>query len=119
MSTTDNCCTLVPYFNVPDEHLDQFKGLCEQFVEKTGQEEKGLRWIARAVEMEPEDPVVVWNAACAYSVAGNYENAFDCLERAIALGIANRRWLENDADMDPIRSTPRFQKLLDAMAPPK
>ena len=86
---------------------------------KTGQEERGLRWIARTVEMEPEDPVVIWNAACAYSVAGDYENAFDCLERAIELGIANRRWLENDDDMDPIRSTLRFQKLLDAMTPPK
>ena len=77
---------------------------------KTGKVEEGLRWIARAVEMEPEDPVVVWNAACAYSVAGNYENAFDYLERAIALGIANRRWLENDADMDPIRGDAAIPK---------
>ena len=42
MATNDTCCTIVPYFNVPDENLAQFKGLCEQFVERTGQEEKAL-----------------------------------------------------------------------------
>ncbi len=42
MSTTDNCCTLVPYFNVADENMAKFKGLCEQFVDKTSQEEKVL-----------------------------------------------------------------------------
>ena len=42
MSTTDTCCTIVPYFNVPDENMDQFKALCEQFVAKTSEEEKVL-----------------------------------------------------------------------------
>ena len=42
MATIDTCCTIVPYFNVPDENIAQFKALCEQFVEKTSQEEKVL-----------------------------------------------------------------------------
>ena len=42
MATNDTCCTIVPYFDVPDENLTQFKGLCEQFVDRTGQEEKVL-----------------------------------------------------------------------------
>jgi len=35
MATTDTCCTIVPYFNVPEENLAAFKTICEQFVAKT------------------------------------------------------------------------------------
>ena len=42
MSTQDTCCTIVPYFNVPEENLAAFKILCEQFVDKTRTEAKCL-----------------------------------------------------------------------------
>ncbi len=42
MTAQDTCCTIVPYFNIPEKNLDQFKALCEKFVEKTNQEEKVL-----------------------------------------------------------------------------
>ncbi|MBP0028402.1 hypothetical protein [Roseofilum sp. Guam] len=42
MATQDTCCTLVPYFKVHSGKLDQFKELCERFVEKTAQESKCL-----------------------------------------------------------------------------
>jgi len=38
MFTTDQCCTLVPYFEVQPEHLAAFKALGATFVEKTRQE---------------------------------------------------------------------------------
>lgn len=38
MFTTDQCCTLVPYFEVQAEHLAAFKALGATFVEKTRQE---------------------------------------------------------------------------------
>lgn len=34
----DTCCTLVPYFEVPEENLAAFKALGQSFVEKTRQE---------------------------------------------------------------------------------
>ena len=42
MATQDKCCSIVPYFNIPQENLADFKALCEQFVEKTLTEEKCL-----------------------------------------------------------------------------
>ena len=42
MAVQDRCCTIVPYFKVPDGRLDEFKKLCEQFVAKTKQEAKCL-----------------------------------------------------------------------------
>ena len=42
MATQDTCCTIVPYFKVHDGKLDTFKGMCDQFIEKTRQEAKCL-----------------------------------------------------------------------------
>jgi quinol monooxygenase YgiN len=35
MFKLDTCCTLVPYFEVPEEHLAAFKALGPKFVERT------------------------------------------------------------------------------------
>ena len=42
MATTDTCCTVVPYFKVHQDRLDDFKKLCEQFVAAAGTEPKCL-----------------------------------------------------------------------------
>ena len=42
MATQDTCCTVVPYFRIPDGKLTAFKELCERFVETTGGESKCL-----------------------------------------------------------------------------
>ena len=38
MATQDTGCTIVPYFQVQTGKLDEFKLLCEKFLEKTRQE---------------------------------------------------------------------------------
>ena len=35
MATDDACCTIVPYFHVPSENLDDFRALAERFVART------------------------------------------------------------------------------------
>jgi quinol monooxygenase YgiN len=42
MANPDRCCTLVPYFSIHEGQSDEFKSLCEKFVEATGKEEKVL-----------------------------------------------------------------------------
>lgn len=42
MVTTDTCCTLLPYFEVHEGKLDEFKALCERFVEQTAKEDDVL-----------------------------------------------------------------------------
>ncbi len=42
MATQDTCCTIAPYFKVPNESLGTFKGMCEEFIEKTNNESKCL-----------------------------------------------------------------------------
>ncbi len=42
MATEDKCVSIVPYFKVHSGKMDAFRGLCEQFVEKSRPEPKCL-----------------------------------------------------------------------------
>ena len=77
-----------------------------------GERAKSEEWLARARRMEPDDPGVLYNVACGYSLLGNVETAIECLEHAVDLGFAFKEWIEHDADLHPLRSHPRFQALL-------
>ena len=77
-----------------------------------GDLEKGLEWGAKVVTMDPENPMLLYNSACVFSVAGDTERAIECLEKAIHTGYTNKGALLNDPDLDPIRNHPRFQTLV-------
>jgi adenylate cyclase len=77
-----------------------------------GEVEKAINWAERAHVIDPDDPGVLYNLTCIYSLAGKIELALDCFEIAIQSGFASLEWIENDLDLDPIRNHPRFQKAL-------
>ena len=78
-----------------------------------GETEKGLEWASLALVMDPNEPMVLYNVACIYSVAGKTDEALDCLERAAETGLSQREWYENDRDLDPLRGHERFKALLE------
>lgn len=78
----------------------------------SGQPELGEVWIERALKLDPNGNATLYNSACFYSLSGKQEKAIDCLERAISNGFAHKEWIENDSDLDPLRSITRFQELL-------
>ena len=44
MALTDTCCTLVPYFKIHEDKLEEFRRLGERFVEKTQTEPKCMHY---------------------------------------------------------------------------
>jgi len=80
-----------------------------------GQKEKGLDWARRARRIDPDDPMLLYNLGCIHSLAGNIEEAVDCLERAASGGLLQKGWYEHDGDLDPLRGHPRFKALLERM----
>jgi len=62
--------------------------------------------------MDPEDSGVLYNVACVYALLGQAEQAIDCLEKAVQHGFGHKSWLENDSELNSVRSDPRFQALL-------
>ncbi|MBN2265029.1 MAG: protein kinase [Candidatus Aminicenantes bacterium] len=80
-----------------------------------GQKAKGLEWARRARRIEPDDPMVLYNLGCIHALAGDLEEAIDCLERAAAGGLLQKGWYEHDGDLEPVRGHPRFEALLERM----
>jgi non-specific serine/threonine protein kinase len=82
---------------------------------KLGQSQESLEWAGRALKMDPEDPWVLYNVACTYALQERPEVAVDCLEKAVEQGMGERRWFENDPDLNSLRDNSRFKALLERM----
>lgn len=82
-----------------------------------GEHERGLEWSRRARQLEPDDPMVLYNLACNYALAGIRDEAISCLEVALANGFAFRGWLEHDSNLDSLRGQSRFQTLVERLPP--
>ena len=77
-----------------------------------GRYQDGLCADREMVKMQPDSPTAWYNLACSLALTGQTEDAFAALEKAIALGYDDAEWLQDDDDFEPIRSDPRFARLL-------
>jgi serine/threonine protein kinase/Flp pilus assembly protein TadD len=78
-----------------------------------GQRAKAANWVQRALAIDPEDPLILYNVGCVYALMGRVEEAIDCLEGTLRHGgTGHRQWMKNDSDLDSLRENPRFQALL-------
>jgi len=81
-----------------------------------GERRRGKEWAERALELRPEDPMLLYNVGCIFSMLGLPDAALDCLERAVARGLTQKGWYENDSNLDPLRDHARFRELLRKLA---
>ncbi len=77
-----------------------------------GDRERGLTWARRARAAAPDEPMILYNVGCIEALAGNTDEALDCLMRAVDHGLTQRGWFEHDSNLDSIRADPRFVGLL-------
>jgi adenylate cyclase len=81
-----------------------------------GQVERGLKWTAQALALDPDEPMVLYNAACIQSLAGRIDDALDSLERAVHNGLTQKSWLEHDSNLDALRKSRRYKALIQQLA---
>ena len=80
---------------------------------RLGEKEEATDWMLTSMKNAPTDSIIQYNAACFFSLAGEVEQALDCLENCLVkVGNISREWLEHDSDMDGIRSHPRYQEII-------
>jgi adenylate cyclase len=80
-----------------------------------GEKDLAREWAARALAIDPDDVLIQYNVACVYSLLGDLEQAFDLLEGLLpnAGYELKRGWIKHDSDLDPLRSHPRYKKILE------
>ena len=92
-----------------------------------GEDTEGMNRLEAAISQAPEDRNVLYNGACAYSLASGIfaaeevskskvyaDRAIALLREAIASGGDNYEHMQRDADLDPLRSHPGFAELMSA-----
>ena len=76
---------------------------------------KAVEYAERSLAIDPEDPMLLYNVACTYATLKRYDDAMNCLERAVDKGFGHKEWIDHDPDLDPLRENLRFQALSQAM----
>lgn len=77
-----------------------------------GEPERALAWIERALAIDPDEPIIQYNCACAYVSLDLVDKAIHCLEVAVGQSSLSVEWVANDPDLDPIREDPRLRALV-------
>ena len=78
----------------------------------SGDIDRAKRWLHRAIEMAPDDPVVMYNVACNLATLDEPDKALDYLEKAVDVGLVSAAWMHNDEDLASLRGFPRFAELI-------
>jgi adenylate cyclase len=82
-----------------------------------GERDRAREWISRAMATDPDDVLTQYNVACVYSKLGELDVAFDLLERLLPhANHETKSWVRYDTDFDPLRTEPRYQKVLELLA---
>ncbi|MGE3872406.1 MAG: adenylate/guanylate cyclase domain-containing protein [Parvibaculaceae bacterium] len=78
-----------------------------------GEPQHAKGWIKRSFEIDPEDNHVRYNAACVYSLLGEFDKAFDLLDVWVHHAARDSKlWFLNDPDFTAFRHHPRYKDLL-------
>ena len=80
-----------------------------------GDNDSALRYIQRALAIDAEDPMLLYNVACVYCTMGKHEETLETLERAVDAGFGHKEWIEHDPDLAPVRDRPRFKKIVETL----
>ena len=77
-----------------------------------GDRARGIARAERVVASGRGDFATLYNLACFYVRLGDKDRALQLLDRAVGSGRGSRKWMQSDADLEALRSDPRFQAIL-------
>jgi cytochrome c-type biogenesis protein CcmH/NrfG len=70
-----------------------------------------LRADERLARLQPDDPCVLYNLACSYSLMKQARPAVNALSRAVTKGFKEFKWLLKDPELGHVRKNPLFKKV--------
>jgi adenylate cyclase len=77
-----------------------------------GKDQQAREEAAKALDLSPDDPVMLFNAACFYARLGEKEIALKMVKNAVTIGFEQYEWLRRDPDLDNIRNEPEFIEIM-------
>jgi tetratricopeptide (TPR) repeat protein len=77
-----------------------------------GKTEQAVTEAKKAMQLSPDDPLMLYNAACVFSLLGEAKLAVESLRGAFKTGYEYVDWIKRDSDLDPIREDPAYIELM-------
>src|SRR5262249_1210919 len=72
-----------------------------------GERDRAMEWLTRALALDPDDILTQYNVACVYARVGDFDRAFDLLERLLPhANHETKSWIKVDSDFDRLRTLP-------------
>ena len=78
---------------------------------KRGRFPEGLAIDEHLSRLLPEDSMVFYNLACSFSLTDRVDDSITALKKAVQLGYDDSKWMDEDPDLNKIRSDPRFEQI--------
>jgi tetratricopeptide (TPR) repeat protein len=82
---------------------------------RLGRFEEGLAADERLLALAPDNSTAHYNHACSLALLERKDEAFEALERALALGYDDLEHLRSDEDLASLRDDRRFAALLERL----
>ncbi len=68
--------------------------------------------VAQALQLSPDDPLMLYNIACVYSQLGEKRLSIKSLRDSVAAGLEDYEWIKRDPDLEAIRNEPEYIELM-------
>jgi Flp pilus assembly protein TadD len=78
---------------------------------RIGRLDLAINTLEQALAVEPSEPLLRYNLACYFSLAGNKNRALRYLSQTLSASPDYRRLIDDEPDFNPIRHDPEFQSL--------
>lgn len=94
------------------QYIEALQLLGDHYTQR-GKYQHGLKVDEQLSRLEPRNPLVFYNLACSYSLTGEVDLAASALDKALALGYRDFKWLAKDPDLRTLRKHPVFRTIED------
>jgi len=88
-----------------DARAHQFYALT---LKRLGRLEEAKEEMHKGILQNPNDPIIIYNAACFYSMIGDKKASIENLKKAIDNGFGNYEYIKHDPDLNSLRKEPGF-----------
>jgi TolB-like protein/Flp pilus assembly protein TadD len=95
--------------NPEDARAHQFYAFT---LERLGRRKEAKVEMHKGIEINPNDLIIIYNAACFYALIGDKKSSIENLKRAIDNGFENFEYIKHDPDLYSLKKEPDFIELI-------
>ena len=82
-------------------------------LKRLGRLEEAKKEMQKGIEQNPNDPIIIYNAACFYALIGDKTASVENLKKAMDNGFENYDYLRHDPDLNGLQMEPEFMELME------